>query len=249
MSIRPRLIAHRRHGFLGPFVVRALRERFPDACSVPGAADAAIQLESACPASRRRSPTFGDGAALHAAFADADVLVNLASLGFDWIDNIVRSAEAARIRRAIFMGTTAILTALPVASKPVRERGEQLVRDSRLAWTILRPTMIYGTAGDRNIARLVRFVSSMADRADDRSRCPSATRSRRGCGRGGGERAGISSDRRPCVQPVGSRGAASGRARRRSRGSAPPPATDRARADGADRLRACRSGISWAGRR
>ena len=52
-----------------------------------------------------------------------------------------------------------MLTELPVASKPIRERGEQLVRDSSVQWTILRPTMIYGTPADRNIARLVRFVS------------------------------------------------------------------------------------------
>ena len=32
------------------------------------------------------------------------------------------------------------------------------MRSSGLAWTILRPTMIYGTPGDRNIARLIRFV-------------------------------------------------------------------------------------------
>jgi O-antigen biosynthesis protein WbqP len=99
-----------------------------------------------------------DGLALRRAFAGADALVNVASLGFDWVENIVRSAESAGIRRAIFIGTTATLTALPVSSKPARERGEQLVRESSLGWTILRPTMIYGTPGDRNIARLVRFV-------------------------------------------------------------------------------------------
>jgi nucleoside-diphosphate-sugar epimerase len=33
-----------------------------------------------------------------------------------------------------------------------------LVRESGLQWTILRPTMIYGTPDDRNIARLIRFI-------------------------------------------------------------------------------------------
>jgi nucleoside-diphosphate-sugar epimerase len=100
-----------------------------------------------------------DGAALHRAFAGADTLVNVASLGLDWVENIVRSAEAAGVRRAVFIGTTAMLTTLPVASKSVREHGEQLVRNSKLDWTILRPTMIYGTPDDRNMARLVKFVS------------------------------------------------------------------------------------------
>ena len=43
-------------------------------------------------------------------------------------------------------------------SKPLRARAEDLIRASGLDWTILRPTMIYGTPEDRNIARLIRFV-------------------------------------------------------------------------------------------
>jgi nucleoside-diphosphate-sugar epimerase len=160
MSAAPRIIAVTgATGFTGPFVARALRDRFPDAVlravlrptsdpsriGVPGVATAVADLR--------------DDLALRRAFEGADTLVNIASLGFDWVENIVRSAEATGIRRAVFIGTTAMLTTLPVASRPMRERGEQLVRESTLHWTILRPTMIYGTPGDRNIARLVRFVS------------------------------------------------------------------------------------------
>jgi uncharacterized protein YbjT (DUF2867 family) len=37
---------------------------------------------------------------------------------------------------------------------------EDRVRSLPGAWTILRPTMIYGDAGDRNLSRLIRFVAS-----------------------------------------------------------------------------------------
>ena len=145
-------------GFIGPFVMRALRDQFrtavlravvratsdPGRIGMPGVALAVADLN--------------DQPSLHRAFAGVDTLVNVASLGFDWVETILGAAETAGIERAVFIGTTAMLTSLPVASKPVRERNERLVKESGLKWTILRPTMIYGTPADRNMARLVGFV-------------------------------------------------------------------------------------------
>jgi uncharacterized protein YbjT (DUF2867 family) len=145
-------------GFTGPFVVRALRARFPALpirCVVRATSRTeAIRLPNVTTA----VADLRDADALYAAFDGADTLVNVASLGFDWTDNVISTARRARLERGVFVSTTAILTKLAVSSKPVRERGESLVRNSGLAWTILRPTMIYGTPGDRNIARLIRFV-------------------------------------------------------------------------------------------
>lgn len=160
MKNEPRLVAVTgATGFTGPFVVRALRERFPKsrlrAIVRPTSDPTRVGISDV----ETETADLRDRSALERALAGADVLVNVASLGFDWVDNIVRSAECAGVHRAIFIGTTAILTALPVASKPTRERGEQLVRDSKLDWTILRPTMIYGTPEDRNVARLIKFAS------------------------------------------------------------------------------------------
>lgn len=145
-------------GFLGPFVVRDLRRRFPDArlrCLVRPSSDMARLhahgVESAVGDLR-------DEASLVRVFAGADTLVNLASLGFDWVEGLFSAVRQSSLRRGIFIGSTAMLTRLPVRSKLQRERAESLVRTSGLAWTILRPTMIYGTPGDRNIARLIRFV-------------------------------------------------------------------------------------------
>lgn len=87
--------------------------------------------------------------------ARCDVLVNLASLGFGHAPAIVAAARDAGIGRAIFVSTTAVTTALPAPAKQVRLAAEQLIRTSGLAWTILRPTMIYGAPGDRNLSRLL----------------------------------------------------------------------------------------------
>jgi nucleoside-diphosphate-sugar epimerase len=145
-------------GFTGPFVVRALAERFPSAtlrCLVrPASNTAAIHGVV-------RDFVTGDlcdAASLDTLFAGADTVVHVASLGLEWTDIVIDALRRAGVSRGIFIGTTAMLTRLPVRSKPIRERAEALVRDSGLAWTILRPTMIYGTPDDRNIARLIRFV-------------------------------------------------------------------------------------------
>jgi nucleoside-diphosphate-sugar epimerase len=145
-------------GFTGPFVVRALISRFPDAairCFVRSTSNVdelrRLPVELA-------SGDLRDVASLQAAFESADTLVNVASLGFDWTEPLFEAIRASNLVRGVFIGTTATLTRLPVRSRAIRERGESLVRTSGLQWTLVRPTMIYGTPADRNVARLIRFV-------------------------------------------------------------------------------------------
>ncbi|MCA1697249.1 MAG: NAD(P)H-binding protein, partial [Actinobacteria bacterium] len=85
----------------------------------------------------------------------ADALVNLASLGFGHASTIVAAAEEANIQRAVFVSTTAIFTSLNAPSKAVRMAAEATIMASSLEWTIVRPTMIYGAPGDRNMERLL----------------------------------------------------------------------------------------------
>ncbi|HUN36311.1 MAG TPA: NAD-dependent epimerase/dehydratase family protein [Trebonia sp.] len=149
-------------GFLGRHVLAAAARR--GHCCValarsPAAADAVARCGAA--------PLAGDlddGLSLSAAFASADceALVNLASLGFGHAPGIVAAAVAARLDRAVFVSTTAVTTALPARSKAVRLAAEEHVRCSPLAWTILRPTMIYGAPGDRNLSRLLAALARAA---------------------------------------------------------------------------------------
>jgi uncharacterized protein YbjT (DUF2867 family) len=105
-----------------------------------------------------------DSGSLAAAFADtgSEALVNLASLGFGHGPAIVAAAVSAGISRAVFISTTAVTTALPAPSKAVRLAAERHIRSSPLAWTILRPTMIYGAPGDRNLSRLLAVLARAA---------------------------------------------------------------------------------------
>ena len=99
-----------------------------------------------------------DPHSLTSAMQGADALVNVASLGFGHADSIIRAAQHAGIKRAVFISTTAIFTQLNAPSKKVRVAAELAIETSGLKYTILRPTMIYGSSRDRNMWRLIRFM-------------------------------------------------------------------------------------------
>ena len=86
-------------------------------------------------------------------------LLNVASIGFGAAPAILQSCHSAGVRRAVFVSTTAIFTQLNAGSKIIRQAAEAAVLASGLDTTILRPTMIYGTPGDRNMIRLVHWIN------------------------------------------------------------------------------------------
>ena len=142
-------------GFTGQFVIRELAARGHTVYALARSPNAAASIEGA-----GATPVTGDLDApetLTRAFShgDPEVLVNVASLGFGHAPAIIAAAEAAGLQRGVFVSTTAITTALNAPSKAVRIAAEEAVKCSSLVWTIIRPTMIYGTPGDRNIWRLL----------------------------------------------------------------------------------------------
>jgi uncharacterized protein YbjT (DUF2867 family) len=150
-----RLLVTGGSGFLGGYVLREAAARGHETVALARSERAAAAVTEL--GAKALPGDLGDDAGLAAAMlaADCDVLVNLASLGFGHAPAIVAAAASAGIGRAVFVSTTAVTTTLPVATKRIRLAAEQRIRDSALAWTILRPTMIYGAAGDRNLSRLL----------------------------------------------------------------------------------------------
>lgn len=145
-------------GFTGRFVIRCLVERGHEVTALARSDDAARVVEE-----HGATPVRGDLDApetLTAAFGQhgSENLVNVASLGFGHADGIVTAAEEAGMDRAVFVSTTALFTRLPAPSKRVRGAAEDRIRASSLRWTIIRPTMIYGAPGDRNVARLLQVL-------------------------------------------------------------------------------------------
>lgn len=100
-----------------------------------------------------------DKSSLNKALKKVDTLVNIASLGFGHAPGIIKAAVEEKINRVIFFSTTSIYTTLNPKSKKVRLDAEKRIKDSSLNFTILRPTMIYGSSRDRNICKFIRFIN------------------------------------------------------------------------------------------
>lgn len=138
--------------FLGGYVLRAAVNRGYDMVALARPSAAARTVIA------RRAQTLlvnlDDPGLLASRFAavHCDVLVDLAS-GFGHGPGIVAAAREAAPSRAVFGSTTAATTTLSTPSKRVRLEAEKPIRSSGLDWTILRPTMIYGAPGDRNLSR------------------------------------------------------------------------------------------------
>jgi uncharacterized protein YbjT (DUF2867 family) len=153
-----RLLVTGGSGFLGAYVLDEARRRGHEVVALARSdtATAAVARHGAEPL----SGDFDDPAGLPDVFSAArcSALLNIASLGFGHAPAIVAAARAAGVDRAVFISTTAVTTRLPARSHSVRLLAEEQIRESGLKWTILRPTMIYGAPGDRNLSRLLMLL-------------------------------------------------------------------------------------------
>ena len=105
-----------------------------------------------------RVADLNNSSSLLEAMKGINVLLNIASIGFGAAESILEACKKSGIKRVIFISTTAIFTKLNVKSKSIRLKAEDDIMKSDLVWTILRPTMIFGTPNDRNIIKLIKYL-------------------------------------------------------------------------------------------
>ena len=92
---------------------------------------------------------------LYRALQGTDALLHAA--GIEYAPPVVEAARRAGVERILVVGSTSAHSAYAFRAGP-KLRMEELVRGSGLAWTIVRPSMIYGSERDRNVHRLLRFL-------------------------------------------------------------------------------------------
>ena len=97
----------------------------------------------------------GDALALSLALSGMDALVHVA--GIEHAQRVVEAARRAGVGRLVVVGSTSAHSAYGFRSGP-KLTMERLVRESGLDYTIVRPSMIYGSELDKNVYRLLRFL-------------------------------------------------------------------------------------------
>ena len=88
-----------------------------------------------------------------------DVVLHIAGIGKS--PGLVRAAAGNGVKRLILVHTTGIYSKYKAAGEGYRRTDEEvaaLAREHGLGLTILRPTMIYGVLGDRNIEKFIKMV-------------------------------------------------------------------------------------------
>ena len=148
-------------GFTGGFVAREFarhRERYVVAAFARSAQRvAAAGLEAL--GAKVHYGHFEDHESLCRALEGQDVYVHLAPLGLGHAPEILDCCRRAEVRRGVFLSTTAIFAGLNPESKAVCVEAEASIRDSGMDYTVIRPTMIFGTPDDGNMCRLIRYLA------------------------------------------------------------------------------------------
>jgi len=97
----------------------------------------------------------GDARALSRALSGVDALLHVA--GIEYAPPVLEAARQAVMGRLVVVSSTSAHSAYTSLSGP-KLRMEELVRASELDYTIVRPSMIYGSELDKNMHRLLRFL-------------------------------------------------------------------------------------------
>jgi uncharacterized protein YbjT (DUF2867 family) len=96
-----------------------------------------------------------DAQALSRALSGVDALLHVA--GIEYAPQVVEAVRRAKVGRLVVVGSTSAHSAYEFRSSP-KLRMEERVRVSGLDYTIVRPSMIYGSELDKNMHRLLGFL-------------------------------------------------------------------------------------------
>lgn len=97
----------------------------------------------------------GDAASMVRALRGVDAFVHIA--GIQYTPQVLEAMRAAGVERLVMVSSTSAHSRFELRSAP-RLTNEALLVGSGLRWTVVRPTMIYGSELDHNMHKLLRFL-------------------------------------------------------------------------------------------
>lgn len=152
-------------GFLGPVVLEKLLEKdYKVKCLVRSDSNRNKLEEVSKRLKKEKDVTFNIGTlqsedSIFTNLKEIDSAIYLVDLENTYlVRNFLRASKRANLKRAIFISSTTVLLPMESKIKEKKLNSENLIKDSELNWTILRPTMIYGTSDDENFSKMINFI-------------------------------------------------------------------------------------------
>jgi len=92
---------------------------------------------------------------------DTDSAIYMVRLEYvEFVKNFINAALKCRLKRAVFISSTTVLLPGENKLKKLKLESEELIKNSGLDFTILRPSMIYGGSGDNNFYKMLNFIKN-----------------------------------------------------------------------------------------
>mgnify|MGYP000636764659 CR=1 FL=1 len=150
-------------GFLGPAVVKKLLDKDYEVNCLIRTSSNISNLEEVARKTGKKI-TFNRGT-LQSADSIIPVLKKVESAVYmvdlqytNLLENFLDAASRSELKRAVFISSTTVLIPLENKVKNKKIYSENLIKNSGLNYTILRPSMIYGSKDDNNFSRMIKFI-------------------------------------------------------------------------------------------
>ncbi len=149
--------------FLGPPVLeKLLKKGYEVSCLVRTSSDASKLEDTAGKTGEK--VTFGTGT-LQSADSIISILKKTESAVYmvdleytNLLKNFLDAARRTGLKRVVFISSTTVLIPLESRVKDQKTNSENLIKSSGLDYTILRPSMIYGSKDDNNFSKMIEFI-------------------------------------------------------------------------------------------
>jgi len=150
-------------GFLGPEVLKALLvKNYKVNCLVRPSSSRTALLGIAKSAGKNidfSTGTLESGDSIITVIKKAKSVIYIVDLEHTHLlETFLKTAARTELKRVIFISSTTVLIPLESRTKSQKIKSENLIKKSGLDYTILRPSMIYGSEDDPNFSKMIKFI-------------------------------------------------------------------------------------------
>jgi len=150
-------------GFLGPPVIKKLLKMSHEVnCLVRTTSDRSYLLDALKQAGGKitfSTGTLQSGDSIISVIKKSNSIVYMVDLKHTHLlQTFLDTVKRTGLKRVVFISSTTVLIPLESTVKNQKIKSESLIKNSGLDYTILRPSMIYGSKDDTNFSKMIRFI-------------------------------------------------------------------------------------------